>query len=695
MAERRQEEIVRFSVLNRLLHLFVMIGFAGLALTGFSLKFSSQTWAQAVAWILGGSCGIRSFHRIFAVLTYGCVVVHLLWLLYFRSALKGRLTGPDSLFPSLKDFRDLLEHVRYMFGRGKVPVFPRFSYWEKFDYWAILIGMNTMGATGLVLWFPEFFTSFFPGYILNVAQVLHLYEAIMAVALKFVVHIVTTHLRPEVFPLDRSIFNGRRRFERGRAGLIGILFFLTLSALGSGISEAEAVAVSPMPLTEEGRTRACLDCHRFPNVHTNEGAKSSQAFCLECHGSDSCTREDGTLLKVSIDSFGKGRHAHEACVMCHRDVARSPHKSQSGALCTHCHGVHGEGVAGDPHLRVQCQACHRKSLFVEYDSKKDLVILSHKDDKGVALALTDHSLPELRDRKSCTRCHKAGNKVGAASAILPGKSILCIFCHNAPATLGHWAFGAAMLVFLFGLSGMLLLWFKGRIEGEEQSFHKKISVVSERLWETIFSRGIFRIFSVFFLDVILQRRLLRESVRRWFSHSLIYYGFLGKFVLGLLSFIFFGLFPTAQLSTAMLDKNNWLQAILNDLFGGIILIGLAFAVIQRIMVRPAHVLSEEQDSVALILVGVIVAGGFLLEGARIVLTGIPADKAIYSFIGYPVSTILRSITKDWQGAYGYLWWFHGITWAVFFAYLPFGKLKHILTTPLTLLIREGGTIERR
>ncbi len=694
MTGQRQEGIVRFSVLNRLLHLFVMVGFAGVAITGFSLKFSDHNWAQLVVWICGGAGGIRSFHRVFAVLTYGCVVVHLLWLVYFKAVLKGKITGADSLFPRLKDFRDLVSHLTYMFGRGRSPLFGRFSYWEKFDYWAILIGMNTMGITGLVLWFPEFFTGFFPGYFVNVAQVLHLYEAIMAVALKFVVHIVTTHLRPEVFPLDKSIFNGRGGAERGRTANVGLMLLAATLLWGVGVREAKAVVAPLMPMTEEGRTRVCLECHRLPNVSTNEGAKSSQAFCLECHGKDACVREDGTPLKVTLDSFGKGRHGHEACIKCHRDVSRSPHQSRSGALCSMCHNPHGEGVAGDPHLRLQCQACHRKSPFIEYDIKRDLVVLSHKDDKDMPLSLVDHGLADSKDRDICNRCHKPGNTVGASSAILPGKSLLCIVCHNAPIAVGHWVFGVAFLICVAGFAGMVLLWFRGRIGGEEASIHKKISVTGEAIWQTVFSSGFFRLLSVFFFDVIMQRRLLKESVRRWFSHALIYYGFLGKFFLSILSLVAFGLFPDSHTSIALLDKNNWLTAILNDLFGGLILAGIVLSAVQRFLVRPAHVLSEEQDSIALILIGFIVASGFILEGARINLTGVPADKAVYSFIGYIVSGFLSSIMKEWQGAYGYIWWAHGIMWVIFFAYLPFGKLKHIVTTPLTLLVREGGRLER-
>ena len=209
-------KIIRFSVLQRLLHLMVMVGFFGLALTGFSLKFSHQSWAQWIVDVLGGAGWTGYWHRFWAVITYSAVVIHLGWLVYFKAVLKGSLTGPQSAFPRAKDARDLVHHVNYFFGKEKPPAFNRYTYWEKLDYWAMLGGMNTMGLTGLVLWFPVFFTGFLPGVLVNVARVLHLYEAILAVALKFVVHLATAHLRPEIYPADKSIFTGRTSLEKIR-----------------------------------------------------------------------------------------------------------------------------------------------------------------------------------------------------------------------------------------------------------------------------------------------------------------------------------------------------------------------------------------------------------------------------------------------------------------------------------------------
>jgi formate dehydrogenase gamma subunit len=217
MAEQpyRQDIKIRFSVLNRCLHLVVMIGFTGLAVTGLSLAFSSTAPAKAFIWLVGGSARAGWLHRFFAVITYSCVVVHALWFLYYKTVLSGKLTGPLSIAPSVKDLKDFSQNLGYFLGRREAsPRFDKFTYMEKLDYWALFIGMNTMGVTGLVLWFPEFFTRFLPGVFVNIAQVLHFFEAILAVAVKFFIHIGLAHFRPAVYPGDTSIFTGRTSKEK-------------------------------------------------------------------------------------------------------------------------------------------------------------------------------------------------------------------------------------------------------------------------------------------------------------------------------------------------------------------------------------------------------------------------------------------------------------------------------------------------
>jgi cytochrome b subunit of formate dehydrogenase len=69
--------------------------------------------------------------------------------------------------------------------------------------------MFVIGFTGLLLWFPEFFTILLPGWTVNVATIIHSDEALLAVAFIFTVHFFNTHFRPDKFPMDEVIFTGR------------------------------------------------------------------------------------------------------------------------------------------------------------------------------------------------------------------------------------------------------------------------------------------------------------------------------------------------------------------------------------------------------------------------------------------------------------------------------------------------------
>ena len=65
-----------------------------------------------------------------------------------------------------------------------------------------------IGSTGLLLWFPELFTLLMPGWMINVATIIHSDEALLAVAFIFTVHFFNTHFRPERFPIDTVVFTG-------------------------------------------------------------------------------------------------------------------------------------------------------------------------------------------------------------------------------------------------------------------------------------------------------------------------------------------------------------------------------------------------------------------------------------------------------------------------------------------------------
>ena len=90
-----------------------------------------------------------------------------------------------------------------------MPRFDRWTYWEKFDYWADAAGTFIIGGSGLLLAFPIAASVLFPGWIFNVAMIVHGYEALLAVGFIFTVHFFNAHLRVEKFPTDTVIFSGQ------------------------------------------------------------------------------------------------------------------------------------------------------------------------------------------------------------------------------------------------------------------------------------------------------------------------------------------------------------------------------------------------------------------------------------------------------------------------------------------------------
>lgn len=454
-------------------------------------------------------------------------------------------------------------------------------------------------------------------------------------------------------------------------------------------SPALAAAPEMLPLTRDGKERVCLDCHRAPNLNSNEGIAASRGQCLDCHARPTVQRRVGeqtVSLQVTLDAFKKNRHTWVACVQCHQDVGRSPHKTLNRAQCLNCHPPHGEGEVGDPHLRVSCQACHHPSKFVRRDPARDQVILSSFDQKGRPLALTDHRLADTEKKDLCLKCHFPQNQVGAAAAVLPSKSLICLVCHNAPLSVGHPMFWVAFLLLLFGFLITVLFWFQGSVQGEERSLHRKLALGSETVWQTLFSRRFWGICGTLFFDIFLQRRILQESVKRWLIHSLIFLPILGRFFLSLFTVITYRISPGGSLALALIDKNNGFVAFTNDFLGLLVLLGLLLALTQRLVVRPPQVLSEGQDHWALAIIGTLILLGFLLEGVRILMTQVPAEKAVYAFIGYPLSRLLAGQAWDWARVYVALWYAHAAAGAFFIAYLPFGKMRHVLVTPLSLIL---------
>jgi cytochrome b subunit of formate dehydrogenase len=215
--------VERFAVFERLLHFLMAFSFLILAGTGLPLKYAHSEMATWMVHNLIGFEKAAFLHRT-AAFTMGIVFLsHLIKILYkaFIKKQKGIFKGQNSLVPRWQDVKDFFNHMAYFIGiKKEEPAWGRWTYWEKFDYLAVVWGMLIIGSSGLTLWFPERFSQLFPGWIINAAHIIHSEEALLATGFIFVVHFFNTHLRPGAFPMDEVIFTGRipeGKFEEERS----------------------------------------------------------------------------------------------------------------------------------------------------------------------------------------------------------------------------------------------------------------------------------------------------------------------------------------------------------------------------------------------------------------------------------------------------------------------------------------------
>lgn len=202
--------IRRFSLVDRLTHLLLVVTFMVLAVTGAAQAFHSTDWGRWLLWFWGGYEKVLAIHVASGwAMTIGFAIhiVLLLGKVEWRRPLSS-IFGSDSLVPRWRDVEEFGQRFLWFFGLAKSPRFERWSYLEKFDYWAVFWGIPLLFVTGIMLYYPLETSRYLPGWTLNVAVLLHRAEAVLAIAYIVVVHLVLGHFRRSTFPLNDAMFSG-------------------------------------------------------------------------------------------------------------------------------------------------------------------------------------------------------------------------------------------------------------------------------------------------------------------------------------------------------------------------------------------------------------------------------------------------------------------------------------------------------
>jgi cytochrome b subunit of formate dehydrogenase len=177
-----------------------------LVFTGMPLRYPYAVITKVLLFLEGGMAGRALLHRMAAVVLMGLCVYHLFYVLFSRRGHEDFL----QMIPGRKDLGDFINTIKYYFGLSREPSkYGRFSYVEKFEYMAVAWGSVVMAATGLMLWFENTAMMILPKWALDIARVVHSYEALLAFLAIIIWHFYNVHLNPSAFPMSRIWLNGK------------------------------------------------------------------------------------------------------------------------------------------------------------------------------------------------------------------------------------------------------------------------------------------------------------------------------------------------------------------------------------------------------------------------------------------------------------------------------------------------------
>ncbi len=198
-------QVVRMRVEDVWQHAFLTVSFIVLVISGFSLRYSESWFARTFFGWEGGFQLRGTVHRIAAVVFIGTV----LWHVAFLASQRGRQFLKDML-PKRQDFLFFWQRIRYNLAGGEhQQCIQRFSYVEKAEYWALVWGTVVMVVTGFLLWFDNFFVTLVPQGVLDIALVVHFWEAWLATLAILVWHMYSVVFNPHVYPMNPSWLTGR------------------------------------------------------------------------------------------------------------------------------------------------------------------------------------------------------------------------------------------------------------------------------------------------------------------------------------------------------------------------------------------------------------------------------------------------------------------------------------------------------
>lgn len=229
-----------------------------------------------------------------------------------------------------------------------------------------------------------------------------------------------------------------------------------------------------------------------------------------------------------------------------------------------------------------------------------------------------------------------------------------------------YAFSAlAVVVFVLGLAGRIFLWRKGQAPAMEDP------------------PGVGAMLKAVPGKVLFQTTILEHGMLRWVMHLAIFWGFILLFVESVWLMVLEWVVP-AQSSVTVFFESYGGQALLNawgDFWGVVLLAGVTVALFRRYVLHTEQLETLAEDSIALWFLLLVSLSGFAAEGVRVALG--EGQALGWAFAGRLFTWVpgLLGIEDTMSG-----FWLHGIISLLFIAYIPYGKLLHLVAAPTEIVL---------
>lgn len=209
--ERSGQTVERMNRQLRIQHGLLMLSVILLILTGLALLYSGSWFGQALINLEGGFEARGWLHRAAAVLLIATAIYHIGYIVFSRQ-------GHEEFIQLLlqgRDFKNWGAMLAYDLGRReRKPQLDRYSFREKFQYWAFIVFCLIMMISGALLWaFPSLFGAL-PKWTFDVSIAIHSGTGTLIVVVLTLWHLYIVHLQPGRFPMDGSFWHGRMPVER-------------------------------------------------------------------------------------------------------------------------------------------------------------------------------------------------------------------------------------------------------------------------------------------------------------------------------------------------------------------------------------------------------------------------------------------------------------------------------------------------